>query len=143
MKLLRVINKMTAQKKQIKQITKASDLEGINPKEEVEITYYNKFPYSGGPYITNGLVTGIFEKRGKTHLMISKIEIPVYMPEFVFLISREYFPEEDKIMSDSFRLGAHCNSSDYLPNEEPEKRIVPGSKLEEHLNHHLKIMSGY
>src|SRR4030042_2428440 len=106
----------------IKQITKASDLEGIKPLEEVKVTY--RYDPSGVnlPAISEGIYAGSFDVNNQKYLAVAKTKNSNYN---TFVTSALYKADENAIFLDTPVLNGDCTANNPSGLEE---------KIKKHLN---------
>src|SRR4030043_595727 len=91
----------------IKQITNASDLEGIQPMERVMIEYYTFFNPAEPPTQCAGIYAGSFDINNEKYIVTSKEVLSKEFRETIFLISSLYKVQQD---NQSIRYMMHAVS---------------------------------
>ena len=99
--------------KPIKQVTKASDLEGVKLMDDIELGHYTSLPIDSPQYIQKGVFGGSFQVNNDTYLVLAKVKHYSEAPWADFVTSVLYKTHENKIvyaggiLVDNYPVGEH------------------------------------
>jgi hypothetical protein len=128
---------------QIKTITKASDLEGINPKEEVKVNYSSNSSNKDILKSTRGLFAGSFDLESNTnpetnkYFVISSTKLSKLFSNNIFVCSELYIAEESRIIPGKEYTTGHveCYKRGFNSENNPERNLE--NRLNEETDRHL------
>lgn len=127
----------------IKTLTKLSDLEGINPKEEVKVDYYSNPSEKATLKSSRGIYAGSFDIESNTptepnkYFVITSTKLSKLFSNNIFVCSELYIAEESRIISEKEYTTGHVEyyKRGFNSENNPERNLE--NRLNEETDRHL------